>query len=33
VGILQSSEMGHSLYRQLGFVDRGEVPLFVRIAG
>jgi len=31
VGILQSSEMGHSVYRRLGFQDLGTVPLFVRM--
>jgi hypothetical protein len=31
VGILQSSEAGHGLYRSLGFVDFGAVPLYVRI--
>jgi len=33
VGILQSSEAGHGVYRKLGFVDFGGVPLFVRIPG
>jgi len=31
VGILQSSEAGHGLYRSLGFGDFGGVPLYVRI--
>lgn len=31
VGILQSSEAGHNLYRSLGFVDFGGIPLYVRI--
>lgn len=31
VGILQSSEAGHNLYRSLGFADFGGVPLYVRI--
>ena len=31
VGILQSSEAGHNLYRSLGFTDFGGVPLYVRI--
>lgn len=31
VGILQSSEVGHNLYRSLGFVDFGGIPLYVRI--
>jgi hypothetical protein len=31
VGILQSSEAGHSLYRSLGFADVGGVPLYIRI--
>ena len=31
VGILQSSEAGHSLYKSLGFADFGGVPLYVRI--
>jgi hypothetical protein len=33
VGILQSSEAGHSLYKTLGFVDFGGIPLYVRIPG
>ncbi len=33
VGILQSSEAGHGLYRSLGFADFGGVPLYVRIPG
>lgn len=31
VGVLQSSPAGHAVYRRLGFVDVGTVPLFVRI--
>ncbi|MEC9373590.1 MAG: GNAT family N-acetyltransferase [Planctomycetota bacterium] len=31
VGVLQSSPAGHSVYRGLGFVDVGDVPLFVRV--
>jgi|SRR5262245_8045364 len=31
VGVLQSSEAGHNLYRSLGFADFGGVPLYVRI--
>jgi len=31
VGVLQSSEAGHSVYRRLGFADHGGVPLYVRI--
>jgi hypothetical protein len=31
VGILQSSEAGHSLYRSLGFADVSGVPLYIRI--
>jgi len=31
VGILQSSELGHSVYLGLGFRDYGEGPLFVRM--
>jgi hypothetical protein len=31
VGVLQSSEAGHNLYKSLGFVDFGGVPLYVRI--
>ena len=30
VGVLQSSPMGHAVYRGLGFVDCGEVAMFVR---
>jgi hypothetical protein len=33
VGILQSSEAGHGLYRSLGFADFIGVPLYVRIPG
>jgi hypothetical protein len=31
VGILQSSEAGHGVYRNLGFADFGGIPLYVRI--
>lgn len=31
VGVLQSSEAGHTLYKSLGFADFGGVPLYVRI--
>lgn len=30
VGVLQSSEAGHSVYRKIGFADYGEVVLFVK---
>jgi hypothetical protein len=33
VGVLQSSEAGHDMYRSLGFADFGGVPLYVRIPG
>jgi hypothetical protein len=33
VGVLQSSEAGHDVYKSLGFADLGGVPLYVRIAG
>lgn len=33
VGVLQSSPQGHSVYARAGFVDVGEVPMFVRIPG
>lgn len=33
VGVLQSSEAGHSVYRKLGFTDLGEAPLFLRMGG
>lgn len=33
VGVLQSSDAGHSVYRALGFADFGAVPLYVRIPG
>jgi hypothetical protein len=33
VGILQSSEAGHGVYKGLGFADFGGVPLYVRIPG
>jgi len=32
VGVLQSSDEGHSIYLRLGFVDLGWVPMFVRMA-
>jgi ribosomal protein S18 acetylase RimI-like enzyme len=31
VGVLQSSQAGHSVYRKLGFTDVGEVPLLMRM--
>lgn len=31
VGILQSSEAGYGVYRKLGFMDFGGLPIFVRI--
>jgi len=31
VGVLQSSPAGHSVYRGLGFVDSGTVPMFIRM--
>jgi len=31
VGVLQSSEMGHSVYTRLGFSDVGGLPLYVRM--
>lgn len=31
VGVLQSSAEGHPIYQRLGFVDFGEVPMFVRM--
>lgn len=33
VGVLQSSEDGHPVYRRIGFTDYGELPLFVRVPG
>ncbi len=33
VGILQSSEPGHPVYRRIGFRDVGGVPLYVRMPG
>lgn len=30
VGVLQSSQAGHSVYLGLGFIDVGEVPMFTR---
>ena len=29
VGVLQSSEAGHSVYRRLGFADYGVVPMYL----
>jgi ribosomal protein S18 acetylase RimI-like enzyme len=31
VGVLQSSQAGHSIYRRLGFADYGGVPIYIRI--
>jgi hypothetical protein len=31
VGVLQSSQAGHSVYLGLGFIDVGEVPMFTRV--
>ena len=31
VGVLQSSEAGHSVYLGLGFADVGSVPMFMRM--
>ena len=31
VGVLQSSEVGHEVYRSLGFADFGGIPLYVRM--
>lgn len=31
VGVLQSSESGHGVYRRLGFEDVAEIPLFIRM--
>jgi GNAT superfamily N-acetyltransferase len=31
VGVLQSSELGHSVYLGLGFTDVGKIPMFVRM--
>jgi len=31
IGVLQSSVAGYSVYRKLGFVDYGGVPLYVRM--
>ncbi len=33
VGVLQSTEMGYSVYRNLGFEEVGAVPLFARLIG
>ncbi|MBK8913217.1 MAG: hypothetical protein IPM64_01215 [Phycisphaerales bacterium] len=33
VGVLQSSPMGLSVYRRLGFAEFGAVPLYVRMGG
>ncbi len=33
VGILQSSEAGHPVYRKLGFADFGGVPIYLRLPG
>ena len=32
VGVLQSSEEGHSVYLGLGFADLGSVPMFIRMS-
>ena len=31
VGVLQSSEMGHGVYRRLGFGDYAGIPMYVRM--
>lgn len=31
VGVLQSSAMGHSVYKRLGFADFGALPLYVKM--
>lgn len=31
VGVLQSSEAGHRVYRRLGFAEYGGVPIYIRI--
>jgi GNAT superfamily N-acetyltransferase len=33
VGVLQSTHAGHNVYRQLGFTDVGDVPMYVRLPG
>jgi GNAT superfamily N-acetyltransferase len=33
VGILQSTVMGHSVYRRLGFRDFGGIPMYLKIPG
>lgn len=33
VGVLQSSSMGHRVYKRLGFADFGELPLYIRQHG
>ncbi|MFH1111067.1 MAG: GNAT family N-acetyltransferase [Planctomycetota bacterium] len=31
VGVLQSSVLGHPVYKRLGFADFGGVPLYIRV--